>query len=181
MRRCEVARCSINVGDSSTSACDRHAGTWFELSTWADNEAIESVAELLARFGYNEGVSIEQPFLQEQDGDNLTIDTPNRRSYAPTCRLNRSTRRSSSRFATDSGTSARCAAWASDADGAARGGLGEAWKEHYRPMRASDRVVIRPPWFDYAPQPDDIVLVLDPGHGLRDRSASHDAPEPVSD
>jgi ribosomal protein L11 methyltransferase len=30
-------------------------------------------------------------------------------------------------------------------------------------MRASDRVVIRPPWFDYSPQPDDIVLVLDPG------------------
>ena len=31
-------------------------------------------AELFARYGYNEGVSIEEPFLQEQDGDNLRID-----------------------------------------------------------------------------------------------------------
>ena len=51
------------------------AGRWYELTTWADSEAIESVAELFARYGYNEGVSIEEPFLQEQDGDNLRIDS----------------------------------------------------------------------------------------------------------
>src|SRR5690606_16416747 len=38
-----------------------------------------------------------------------------------------------------------------------------AWKEHYRPLRASNRVVIRPPWFDFEAGPDDIVLILDPG------------------
>jgi ribosomal protein L11 methyltransferase len=38
-----------------------------------------------------------------------------------------------------------------------------AWKEHYRPFRASERFVIRPPWFDYIAKANDIVLVLDPG------------------
>ena len=35
-------------------------GRWYELTTWADSEAVESVAELFARYGYNEGVSIEE-------------------------------------------------------------------------------------------------------------------------
>jgi ribosomal protein L11 methyltransferase len=140
------------------------SGTWFELSTWADNEAIESVAELLARFGYNEGVSIEQPFLQEQDGDNLTIDTSKPaviRAYVPSESFDPAIVEQVRNGLWHLGqmrsvgeltlTERREEDWA------------EAWKEHYRPMRASDRVVIRPPWFDYSPQPDDIVLVLDPG------------------
>ena len=139
-------------------------GIWYELSTTADAEAVESVAELFSRFGYNEGVSIEEPFLQEQDGDNLTIDTSRPatiRTYIPAeaydpaivdqireglwylgrmrsvGELTVSTRNEED--------------WAS------------AWKEHYRPLRASERVVIRPPWFEYQEQPDDIVLILDPG------------------
>ena len=140
------------------------AGSWFELSTWADNEAIESVAELLAQFGYNDAVSIEQPFLQEQDGDNLTIDTSKPatiRTYVP-----------AESFDPAIIEQIRAGLWhlgqmrsvgeltlleRREEDWA------EAWKEHYRPLRASDRVVIRPPWFEYAAQPDDIVLVLDPG------------------
>jgi ribosomal protein L11 methyltransferase len=50
------------------------AGEWLELIVEADREAIESVAELFGRFGYNEGVVIEEPFLQEPDGDNLRVD-----------------------------------------------------------------------------------------------------------
>jgi ribosomal protein L11 methyltransferase len=38
-----------------------------------------------------------------------------------------------------------------------------AWKEHYRPVRAGRRVVIRPPWQDYDPAESDVVVVLDPG------------------
>jgi len=139
-------------------------GLWYELTTTADLEAIESVAELFSRYGYNEGVAIEEPFLQEQDGDNLRIDTSRQatlRTYIPAeaydpeivehlrsglWHLGRiravGELTITERFEED---------WAS------------AWKEHYRPLRASGRVVIRPPWFAYAEQPDDIVLVLDPG------------------
>jgi ribosomal protein L11 methyltransferase len=139
-------------------------GRWYELTTWADNEAVESVAELLASFGYNEGVSIEEPFLQDQDGDNLTIDTTRPaviRTYIP-----------AESFDPVVVDQIRDGLWhlgqmrsvgeltvteRSEEDWAS------AWKEHYRPMRAGNRVVIRPPWFEYDAQPDDIVLILDPG------------------
>jgi ribosomal protein L11 methyltransferase len=139
-------------------------GRWYELTTWADSEAIESVAELFARYGYNEGVSIEEPFLQEQDGDNLRIDTSKPaviRTYIP-----------AESYDPETVDRIRDGLWhlgqmrsvgeltvteRSEEDWAS------AWKEHYRPLRASDRVVIRPPWFEYEAQENDIVLVLDPG------------------
>jgi ribosomal protein L11 methyltransferase len=140
------------------------AGIWYELSTTADHEAIESVAELLARHGYNEGVSIEEPFTQEQDGDNLTIDSTRPatiRTYIPAESYNEETVRQ-----------IRDGLWhlgriravgeltvtkRSEEDWAT------AWKEHYRPLRASNRFVIRPPWFEAEPSGNEIVLVLDPG------------------
>jgi ribosomal protein L11 methyltransferase len=139
-------------------------GHWFELSTWADHEAVESVAELLARFGFNEGVTIEEPFVQEQDGDNLMIDTTRPaiiRTYIP-----------AESFDSAIVDQVREGLWylgrmrsvgeltvteRSEEDWAS------AWKDHYRPLRAGERVVIRPPWFEYDAVPGDIVLVLDPG------------------
>jgi ribosomal protein L11 methyltransferase len=39
-----------------------------------------------------------------------------------------------------------------------------AWKEHYRPLRAGRRTIIAPPWHEYhAESADDIVVILDPG------------------
>jgi ribosomal protein L11 methyltransferase len=38
-----------------------------------------------------------------------------------------------------------------------------AWKKHYKPLRVGKRVVLRPSWEDYPAQPDDLVVVLDPG------------------
>jgi hypothetical protein len=38
------------------------AGEWLELAVESDREAVESVAELFGRFGYNEGVVIDEPF-----------------------------------------------------------------------------------------------------------------------
>ncbi|MCO5215121.1 MAG: 50S ribosomal protein L11 methyltransferase [Thermomicrobiales bacterium] len=38
-----------------------------------------------------------------------------------------------------------------------------AWKEHFQVHRIGERVVIRPPWREYEPQDDDLVIVLDPG------------------
>jgi ribosomal protein L11 methyltransferase len=139
-------------------------GHWYELTTWADSEAIESVAELFARHGHNEGVSIEEPFLQEQDGDNLRIDTSKPaviRTYIAAESYDPATidrirdglwHLGQIRSVGELTVTERAEEdWAS------------AWKEHFRPLRAGDRVVIRPPWFDYEAQPDDIVLVLDPG------------------
>lgn len=37
------------------------------------------------------------------------------------------------------------------------------WRSHYRTFRVGKRLVIRPPWEEYAPLPDDLVITLDPG------------------
>jgi ribosomal protein L11 methyltransferase len=140
------------------------SGVWYELTTTADAEAVESVAELFSRFGYNEGVSIEEPFLQEQDGDNLTIDFSRPatiRTYIPIENFDPAVveeirnglwHLGHIRYVGELLVTERSEEdWAS------------AWKEHYRPLRASDRVVVRPPWFEHEPEPDDLVIVLDPG------------------
>ena len=139
-------------------------GRWYELTTWADHEAVESVAELLAQYGYNEGVSIEEPFLQEQDGDNLRIDTSKpavvrtyiaAESYDPV--VVEQIREGLWHLGRIRPIGELTVSERSEEDWAS------AWKEHYRPLRASERVVIRPPWFEYEEQPGDIVLILDPG------------------
>jgi ribosomal protein L11 methyltransferase len=38
-----------------------------------------------------------------------------------------------------------------------------AWKKHYKPLRIGQRIVLKPSWEDYAPEPNDVVIELDPG------------------
>ncbi len=40
---------------------------------------------------------------------------------------------------------------------------GRTWKEHFRPARLSRRLVVRPPWEDFAAPGDARVMVIDPG------------------
>ena len=47
----------------------------------------------------------------------------------------------------------------------------EAWKAHFKPLKVTDRLVIRPPWEEYAAQPGETVITIYPGHGLRHRPA----------
>ena len=138
--------------------------SWLELAVEVHMEAVEPVSELFARYGFNEGVVIEEPYLQERDGDNVRVDT--------------------SRPAT-----IRTFLAAADTDAAKlediRRGLfhlnqiqpvGElivterdeedwanTWKAFYVPVRVGRRVVVRPPWRDYDATGDDVVVVLDPG------------------
>jgi len=39
----------------------------------------------------------------------------------------------------------------------------EAWKAHFKPLKVTDHVVIRPPWEEYAAQPGETVIVIYPG------------------
>lgn len=38
-----------------------------------------------------------------------------------------------------------------------------AWKQYFRPARVGRRIVIKPSWEEYAAQPDDVIVELDPG------------------
>ncbi len=39
----------------------------------------------------------------------------------------------------------------------------EAWKVHYHPVKLGKRILIRPRWIEVKPDPDDLVISLDPG------------------
>jgi len=39
----------------------------------------------------------------------------------------------------------------------------EAWKEHFKPLKVTEHLVIRPPWEDYEAGPQETVLIIYPG------------------
>ncbi|CAN5779069.1 50S ribosomal protein L11 methyltransferase [soil metagenome] len=137
---------------------------WIEISVNVDHEAVEPMVELFSRYGYNNGVAIEEPFTQDPDGDNLTVDLQRPvsvRTFLPF-----------DGFTSETKDRIERALWS----------LGQmrpvgplmvsihqeqdwenAWKQHFTPLRASKRIIIRPPWHDVDPEPDDLVVTLDPG------------------
>lgn len=140
-------------------------GTWLELAVEADHEAVEPVTELFARYGYQEGVAIEEPFVQEPDGDNLAIDTSRPaivRTFLNAADVDTATldeiRKSLWHLGRMRHVGELVVSERKEEDWA------NAWKEHYKPFRAGKRVVIAPPWHEYtAESADDIVVILDPG------------------
>ena len=143
---------------------DTIRGNWIELSVDVDHEAVEPVVELFSRYGYNEGVVIEEPFTQDRDGDNVRVDISRPfkiRTFIP-----------QETFDTASLDAIRIGIWHL---GQMRGtgdltvetrneeDWANAWKAHYKPVRVGTRVVARPPWQQYDPEGDDVVVLLDPG------------------
>jgi ribosomal protein L11 methyltransferase len=143
---------------------DAPAGSWIELSVEVDNEAVEPVVELFSRYGYNEGVVIEEPFTQDRDGDNVRVDIS--RPFRIRTFIPQETFDASSLDAIRTGlwhlgqmrdTGELIVETRNEEDWA------NAWKAHYVPVRVGTRVVVRPPWQDYGPVEDDVVVLLDPG------------------
>lgn len=140
------------------------AGRWVEVTVPANAESVESVSELLSTYGYNQGVVVEEPYKQDDDGDNLEID-PTRPVLVRTW------------LAVDEGLPARREAleralWHLKQIG----GVGlpafadreeedwaNAWKEHFQILRIGRTFVVRPTWREYDEQPGDRVIHLDPG------------------
>ena len=137
---------------------------WIELAVEVDAEAVEPVSELLGRYGFNQGVAIDEPYIQDGDGDNVEIalDRPFViRTYV-----------ADSDFKPEIIEQVKEGLWFL---GRIRS-VGElkitnlkeedwanAWKEHFQVHRIGERVVIRPSWREYTPQGDEVVIDLDPG------------------
>jgi ribosomal protein L11 methyltransferase len=143
---------------------DALQGNWIELSVDVDHEAVEPVVELFSRYGYNEGVVIEEPFTQDRDGDNVRVDItrPFRiRTFIPQETFDVSSldaiRNGIWHLGQLRGTGELTVETRNEEDWA------NAWKAHYKPVRVGTKVVVRPPWQEYEPQRDDIVVLLDPG------------------
>lgn len=148
----------------STEQTGLQAGDWLELSVEADREAIESVAELFGRFGYNEGVVIEEPFKQDRDGDNLVVDIskPVRvRTYLPAESIDDATIEAIRQGLRSLGMIRPVGDLA--VERRREEDWANTWKEFYRPVKVGINTVVRPPWLEYEPQRDEVVVVLDPG------------------
>ncbi|HJZ48418.1 MAG TPA: 50S ribosomal protein L11 methyltransferase [Roseiflexaceae bacterium] len=138
--------------------------TWLELSVDVDPEAVESVSELLAQFGYNGGVVVDQPIIPGADGPEYSFDTSQPvtvRTYLPLDERAEEIRQRLEQALWHFGQmravgplSVRSLEEEDWANG---------WKQHYTIQRIGERTVIVPSWLEYQPEPGDLVLRLDPG------------------
>jgi ribosomal protein L11 methyltransferase len=140
------------------------SGEWIELAVTCDAEAVESVAELFARHGFNQGVVIEEPFTQDPDGDNFAVD-PSRpvlvRTFLNAADAQPETiedvRRGIWHLGQIRSITPLQVTRRAEEDWA------NAWKAHFRVHRVGRRVFVKAPWHDYAPADGEVVVELDPG------------------
>lgn len=138
--------------------------TWLELSVDVETEAVESVSELLAQYGYNGGVVVDQPIITGADGPEYSFDTSRPvtvRTYLPLDEraeeLRQRIEQALWHFGQIRTVGALSVRSLEEEDWA------NAWKQHYTIQRLGARTVIVPSWLEYEPLPNDIVLRLDPG------------------
>lgn len=152
------------MSESVNAATREPERQWLELAVEADAEAVEAVSELFARYGFNEGVAIDEPYVQDGDGDNLEIDTSRPfsvRTYIAAADVEEGAldeiREALWHLGHLRSIGTLAVSTIQEEDWA------NAWKEHYPVHRIGRRVVIRPPWLTYEPAADDVVVELDPG------------------
>jgi ribosomal protein L11 methyltransferase len=137
---------------------------WIELAVTCDAEAVEPVSELFAQYGFNQGVAIEEAFTQDRDGDNFAVDL----TKPVTVR----TFLHAADVAPTTIDTVRNALWhlgrlrtigELQVTERAEEDWANAWKAHYSVHRVGRRVLVRAPWHDYEPAPNEVVIELDPG------------------
>ena len=144
-------------------------GRWIELGVTCDFEAVEAVAALFADYGLNHGVVIEEPFTQNLDGEDVQVDLT--RSVAVSTFLDRE-------IAGDE-TIDEVREALSDLGGQyVVNGLfiryltvnkrehedwADAWVASSSKTNVGQRVTAIKPWYDYNPEPGEIVLALESG------------------
>ncbi len=153
------------VTSESVNAATHHPEReWFELAVDVDSEAVEPVTELFARHGFNEGVAIDEPYVQDGDGDNLEVDMTKQftvRTYVADSDFDPAVieeiRQALWHYGRIRSVGELRVSTLKEEDWA------NAWKEHFQVHRIGERVVIRPPWQDHEPVGDEVVVELDPG------------------
>jgi len=136
---------------------------WIEISLRVDGEAAEAIATELQRWCH-QGIAIEQNDLlpnMYDDGDFIPADKLTVRGYFPNDEEAEEKRLQIERalgymnmmlpMPTPEYKIVQDEDWA------------EAWKKHYQPVRLGQHILVRPLWIDIEPEPDDIVIALDPG------------------
>ncbi|MGH2484425.1 MAG: 50S ribosomal protein L11 methyltransferase, partial [Ktedonobacterales bacterium] len=150
---------------STSGGIDAMPAHWLELAVTAAPEAVEAICEVMGRYTQG-GVAIEEPYTLLDDGlvaQTITDAPVTVRVYVPDDAGGEESRARIEEglwhlrqigFGDISPISVRRLAqedWAN------------AWKEHYHVTHLGRRVVIKPSWREYSPQPHEVVIELDPG------------------
>lgn len=138
---------------------------WLELSVTAAPEAVEAISEVMGRHTQG-GVAIEEPYTLLDDGQVAEVvpDAPvTIRAYVPADAAGED-----SRQRIEEGIWHLRQIGFGDIGDIGVKRLAEedwanAWKEHYHVLHLGKRTIIRPSWREYTPQPDEVVIELDPG------------------
>lgn len=142
---------------------------WLEVSVITDGEGAEALAETLRPFAYNDGVVLEQLGDESNPAHDALETAVTVKIYLPESKDSPEIRQRLEEILYHMGRlypippptfrKLKEEDWAN------------AWKAHYRPFRIGKKIWIQPSWIgqeeqaddgDFA-QPDDVVLVLDPG------------------
>ena len=142
---------------------------WLEVNVLTDGEGAEAVAEVLRPFAYNDGVVLEQ-LGDEANPEHDALETAvTVKIYIPEAEDTPQLRQRLEEIIYHMGRlypippptfrQLQEQDWAN------------AWKAHYHPFRIGKRIWIQPSWLENGraaddgdlAQPEDVVLVLDPG------------------
>jgi ribosomal protein L11 methyltransferase len=133
---------------------------WLELSCRVDSEAVEAVSECFSRVAHG-GVAIE-PELEPGADDGYSVGSEATvRAYIPFDE--QSSPKTQSLDVTLGHLHAIWPIGELLVAEIAEEDWANAWKDHYTTVRIGQHIVIRPSWIAYDPQPDDVVISLDPG------------------
>ena len=130
--------------------------SWLEASVQVDGEAAEAVSEMFNRYG--RGGAVLSTDFGDESGNTAVVTV---KTYLPLDEKGRETRRRIEE-----------ALWhlsqiyplpAPEFRELTEDDWANAWKKHYHVLQIGQRIVIKPPWQEYKPRPDEIVIELDPG------------------
>ena len=138
---------------------------WLELSVRAKLKDVEILSEVFGRYGSG-GVAVEEdiePFSPDE-GETLVRawdSTVTVRIFVPQDEkaeaLRLAVEGDLSRLELDEPLPPLQASERAEEDWA------QAWRQYFKPYRATDRIVIKPTWESYSPAPGELVVELDPG------------------
>jgi ribosomal protein L11 methyltransferase len=138
---------------------------WLELSIAAHHEAVEAISELLSRYAPG-GVALEEPISLLDDGQEYHIQPEQPvqvRAYLPVDGSEEDARQRIAEGVWHLGQIGPHFVGTLTARYVAEEDWANVWKEYYHVLHIGRRVVIKPSWRDYTPQPGEVVLTLDPG------------------
>lgn len=148
---------------------------WHEIKITTTREAYDAISDMLVSIGAG-GVAIEDPYDIRQE-----IQKPNTLDYADDEFINnlgedviiKAYFPGDANMAELSGLIKEKLAYIGSFLDVGQGYTGysdvsdedwaNSWKKYYKPLRISERIVVKPSWEEYNAGPEDIVIELDPG------------------